>query len=120
MPREHRKRGQRKKKQKEGEDFQEIQETPNARIEVQRAPQIQPSWIEDAAEASVAPENNFEAPWGYVDPDVKAYFRTVEEQMLEWQETGKLQRDDTQKDKDPNEGQMCLVLLGGHASQHRP
>lgn len=120
MPREHRKRGQRKKKQKEGEDFQEIQATPNARIEVQWAPQTQPSWIEDAAEASVAPENNFEAPWGYVDPDVKAYFRTVEEQMLEWQSTGKLQRDDPQMDKDPNEGQMCLVLLGGHASQRRP
>jgi len=40
--------------------------------------------------------------------------------MREWQSTGKLQRDDTQMDKDPNEGQMCLVLLGGHASQRRP
>ena len=120
MPREHRKRGQRKKKVKEGEDSQGTQETPNARIEVQWTAQTQPSWIEDAPEAPVAPENNFEAPWGYVNPDVKAYFRTVEEQMLEWQSTGKPQRDEAQLDKDPNEGKMCLVHLGGHASQRRP
>jgi len=120
MPREHRKRGQRKKKQKDGEELQEIQETPNARTEVQSTAQTQPSWIEDAQEASVVPENNFEAPWGYVNPDVKAYFRTVEEQMLEWLSTGKLQRDEAQMDKDPNEGKIRLVLLGGHASQCRP
>jgi nucleolar protein 9 len=118
MPREHRKRGQRKTKRKEGEELQEIQETPSARA--QSTAQTQPSWIEDAAEAPVVPENNFEAPWGYVDPDVKAYFRTVEEQMLEWQSSGKLQRDEAQIDKDPNQGKACLVLSRGHASQHRP
>lgn len=110
MPREHRKRGQRKKKPKEGEEFQEIQETPNARTEAQWTAQTQPSWVEDATEAPVVPENNFEAPWGYVDPDVKAYFRTVEEQMLEWQSSGKPQRDEAQTNKDPNEGKACLVL----------
>jgi len=108
MPREHRKRGQRKNKRKEGEEFQEIQETPNART--QGITQTQPSWIEDPAEAPGVPENNFEAPWGYIDPDVKAYFRTVEEQMLEWQSSGKLQPDETQIDKDPNEGKVCLIL----------
>ena len=120
MPREHRKRGQRKKKREEGEDSQGIQETPNARIEAQSTTQTQPSWVEDAPEAPGAPENNFEAPWGYVAPDIKAYFRTVEEQMLEWQSTGRLQRDEAQLDKDPNEGKMCLVLLIDHDSRRRP
>jgi len=111
MPREHRKRGQRKKKREEGEEPKEIQDTPDARTDVQLTTQAQPLWIEDAPEAPVAPENNFEAPWGYVDPDVKAYFRTVEEQMLEWQSTGKLQGDEAPMDKDPNEGRMHLVLF---------
>jgi len=118
MPREHRKRGQRKNKRKEGEGFQEIQETPNVRT--QGIAQTQPSWIEDPAKAPGVPENNFEAPWGNVDPDVKAYFRTVEEQMLEWQSSGKLQPDETQIDKDPNEGGVYLILSRGHASQRPP
>jgi len=116
MPREHRKRGQRKKKGKEGEEAQEIREEPIARTEVQWTTQTQPSWIEDALVAPVALENDFEAPWGYVDPDVKAYFRTVEEQMLEWQSTGKLQRDEAQVDKDPNEGTMRIAFIRGHVS----
>lgn len=113
MPREHRKRGQRKKKEKEGDGVQEIQETPIARTEVQWTTQTQPSWIEDALVAPVAPENNIEAPWGYVDPDIKAYFHTVEEQMLEWQSTGKLQRDEAQVDNYSNEGTMRLVFFKG-------
>lgn len=120
MPREHRKRGQRKKRRKEEEDskeIQQIQETPNATTDVGWTTHTQPSWIEDAPEAPVTSENNVEAPWGYVDPDVKAYFRTVEEQMLEWQSTGKPQPDEAQADKDPNEGKVRLVLLGGHGSQ---
>jgi nucleolar protein 9 len=109
MPREHRKRGQRKKKFKEGEESREIQETPNEGTNIRWTTQTQPSWIEDAPEAPAALENNFEAPWGYVDPDVKAYFRTVAEQMLEWQATGKLQRDEAQMDKDPSEGGILLA-----------
>jgi nucleolar protein 9 len=112
MPREHRKRGQRKKNKKQGEEPQEIHETPIATNEAQSSAQTQPSWIEDAPEAPVAPEDNFEAPWGYVDPDIKAYFRTVEEQMLDWQSTGKPEREEAQVEKDPNEGTMGLVLLG--------
>lgn len=121
MPREHRKRGQRKKKRIEGEEIQEIQEIPIARTEVQSTTQTQPSWIEDALVAPVAPENNFEAPWGYVDPDVKAYFCTVEEQMLEWQQSArKPQRDETQVEKDPNEGTVSLIFLKSHVSMSRP
>lgn len=111
MPREHRKRGQRKKTRKEGEESQEIQATSNAQTDRPSATHTQPSWIEDAPEAPVVSETDFDAPWGYVDPDVKAYFRTVEEQMLEWQSTGQLQRDGPQMGNDLNEGKMRLVLF---------
>lgn len=47
-----------------------------------------------------------EAPFGYIEPDVKAYFRTVDEQIQSWQE------DETQPEHEdsglgPNEG-MCF------------
>jgi nucleolar protein 9 len=28
------------------------------------------------------------APFGYVDPDIKAYFKTVDEKLREWEEIG--------------------------------
>jgi nucleolar protein 9 len=56
-----------------------------------------PSWIRPAES-----EFNPEAPFGYVDADVKAYFRTVDSQMRDWQENAAYA--DESEDADPNEG----------------
>ncbi|KAI9447211.1 hypothetical protein F5148DRAFT_1344715, partial [Russula earlei] len=44
---------------------------------------------------------NLEAPFGYIDPELKAYFRTVNNQLKEWQQNwGEAGAED---DVDPNE-----------------
>lgn len=102
MPREIRKRGKKHKKAQHqvfpegqaqgGEDHQ-----PNNSGE--------PSWIVPAREAEdVHPE----APFGYVDPDVKAYFRAVDEQIQSWQED-RTQPANEDTDLNPNEG-ACFLL----------
>ncbi|KAH7103039.1 ARM repeat-containing protein [Auriculariales sp. MPI-PUGE-AT-0066] len=68
MPRENRKRGKKHKPQK---DEPEPIEQAVYEEEEHAAP-------EDQADAS-------DAPFGYVDPDVKAYFRTIDDQLREWQ-----------------------------------
>ncbi|PVF92971.1 ARM repeat-containing protein [Serendipita vermifera] len=65
--------------------------------DVENLPQAEedlPDWIEQAS-----PHQNLnpEAPFGFCDPDVKAYFRTVDTQLREWQELG--------VEKDVNEGE---------------
>lgn len=49
---------------------------------------------------------NPEAPYGYVDNDVKAYFRTLDIQIREWQEN-QWEREEGDVDgvKDSNEGE---------------
>ena len=100
MPREHRKRGKKHKKQPENEP--NIQEDLNvAHVE----PEVgEPSWIRPALENSQ--EINVEAPFGYVDADVKAYFRTVDEQIRGWQEADE-SRGIAEETTDPNEGTPC-------------
>lgn len=97
MPREIRKRGKKHKKSQlqvlpEGQEQGQDDHHPNNSGE--------PSWIVPAREAEdVHPE----APFGYVEPDIKAYFRTVDEQIQSWQEDGnQLEYEDG--GLDPNEG----------------
>jgi nucleolar protein 9 len=96
MPRENRKRGKKNKKKPEEEFFSEPQK-------VIPAPESdltgEPSWIRPAAEH--IPETNPEAPFGYVDTDVKAYFRTVDVQIRDWQ--GAHEETGVDEDVDPNE-----------------
>ena len=103
MPREVRKRGKKHKKAEHqvlpgGQVKQEPEDDhPNNSSE--------PSWIVSTREAEgVHPE----APFGYVDPDVKAYFHTVDEQIQSWQED-RTQPVDEDSDLDPNEG-VCFPL----------
>lgn len=102
MPREVRKRGKKHKKSQhqalpEGQTQEQEDHHPNNSSE--------PSWIVSAREAEdVHPE----APFGYVGPDFKAYFRTVDEQIQSWQEDG-TQPVDEDGDFDPNEG-VCIPL----------
>lgn len=46
----------------------------------------EPSWIIPAASRNNDESVNPEAPFGYVDAEVKAYFRTVDLQIRDWQE----------------------------------
>lgn len=94
MPRENRKRG--KKHKKVAEDTYVV---PVQHEEPVEEAQGGPSWIVSAPGAS---EFNEEAPFGYVDSEVKAYFRTVDVQIREWQEQPHpvAESDET----DPNEG----------------
>ena len=95
MPREHRKRGKKHKKNAEDQDGTQPNEAQSF-----SDPQAGPSWI---VPASTTTRNNQEAPFGYIDAEVKAYFRTVDTQIRDWQEEG-FQRTDTGEDEDPNEG----------------
>jgi nucleolar protein 9 len=79
MPKENRKRGKKRRREDEktatGGDAQES------------APELdnpKPSWIVSASKE--VPESNTDAPFGYVDADVKAYFRTVDIQLRQWQD----------------------------------
>jgi nucleolar protein 9 len=99
MPREHRKRG--KKHKKNPQDEHHIREDlDNAYIE----PEVgEPSWIRPPPKDS--PEINIDAPFGYVDPDVKAYFRTVDDQIRGWQDADET-RGMIEETTDPNEGML--------------
>lgn len=94
MPRENRKRGKKHKKVAE-----ETYAVPVQYEEPVEEAQGGPSWIVSAPGVS---EFNEEAPFGYVDSEVKAYFRTVDVQIREWQEQPHpiAEFDET----DPNEG----------------
>ncbi|KAF8626909.1 hypothetical protein AX15_004626 [Amanita polypyramis BW_CC] len=95
MPRENRKRGKRHNKNLKAEpESQPQRETIN-----------ELSWIRPADYA----EDNPEAPYGYVDNDVKAYFRTVDVQIRDWQESRGFEAaaDD---DKDPNEERHLFFM----------
>lgn len=86
MPREHRKRG--KRKRKDISDALEhdgiVENLPNV-AQGNQMEEDRPSWIETApVEQNIAPE----APFGFCDPDLKGYFRTVNDQLREWQEQG--------------------------------
>lgn len=95
MPRENRKRGKKHKK-----TIEDVPQTTNTQEQYEEEePQAGPSWIVPAAQNS---EFNPEAPFGYVDSEVKAYFRTVDVQIREWQDERYPVAED--ENVDPNEG----------------
>jgi len=99
MPKEFRKRG--KRPQKSATEYQapaEEQELPDD------GPSTKPSWI--VSPAADSQQHNPDAPFGYVDPELKAYFRTVDGQLKEWQQNwGDAEGDE---DVDPNESAPCF------------
>ncbi|SRR6266550_2851275 len=107
MPRENRKRG--KKHKKKPTEAENGESHNNTRHEAQSPIVTQggPSWMK-LAEPS---EHNPEAPYGYVDNDIKAYFRTVDIQIREWQEN-QWEREEGDVDgvKDSKDGKYSSFL----------
>ncbi|KAG8838019.1 Nucleolar protein 9 [Serendipita sp. 411] len=80
MPRENRRRGKRKKN-----DIQEdLDEKEPVKLK-EPEDEGQPSWIETG---HLNETSDPDAPFGLCDPDIKAYFRSVENQLKEWQDLG--------------------------------
>ncbi|KZT26897.1 ARM repeat-containing protein [Neolentinus lepideus HHB14362 ss-1] len=105
MPRENRKRG---KKHRKSAVEQEEQPFEGARYEETDAEnQAGPSWIVPLPQVA---ESNSEAPFGYVEVDVKAYFRTVDLQLREWQEQKNATEADVSGDIDPNEERRMFFV----------
>ncbi|THH33801.1 hypothetical protein EUX98_g467 [Antrodiella citrinella] len=101
MPRENRKRGKKHKKFAAEETYlQEEGQVPEPE------PEAGPSWITRAPERSA--QEDREAPFGYVDAEVKAYFRTVDLQIREWQEEHEYTEE--QGDSDPNEDRRLFFV----------
>ncbi|KAH6888360.1 armadillo-type protein [Coprinopsis sp. MPI-PUGE-AT-0042] len=108
MPRENRKRGKKHKKTKEEDDY-----APFSNVEQQNYPEEQPeighgepSWIRPSARQQ--DEFNPEAPFGYVEQDVKAYFRTVDVQIRDWQDNAVAE--EVSEDTDPNEQKRLFFV----------
>jgi nucleolar protein 9 len=111
MPREHRKRGKKHKKIAATGKIAEPSVSPELPLQnVEEEPQAGPSWIKPKPQ----PDVDREAPFGYVDADVKAYFRTVDIQIREWQDAreGMVVDAETNQDYDPNEGQYIIWYEG--------
>ena len=102
MPRENRKRGKKHRKQPE--------QVPEHQVNEEELDPIvesldQPSWIISGLKEGEEADPG--APYGYVDADVKTYFRTVDVQIRDWQE----KRDEGAgeiEDTDPNERMLLL------------
>jgi nucleolar protein 9 len=122
MPRENRKRGKKHKKPVPNEpeppaDLEVYQENADYEGEPQTGGfegGNRPAWVVREKEPQVNPE----APFGYVDADVKAYFRTVELQIRDWQEnpahTSAEYSGDIENDQDPNEGSSSFTGAPHH------
>lgn len=95
MPKELRKRG---KKHKKSAAPDKLPETPKDKHEERSR---EPSWIVPARKTEGV---DTELPFGCLDPDVKAYFRTVDDQIRAWQEDEDMP-DEEDVDLDPNEGE---------------
>ena len=93
MPREHRKRGKKHRKQANEEQG----------ISVPAEPEVidEPPWIRRVPGEPI--DVNGDAPFGYIDADVKAYFRTVDVQIRKWQESD-CENARAEEDEDPSEG----------------
>lgn len=101
MPKEIRKRGKGHKKY-----TNKYQPPAQEQESLGEGPSSKPPWIVPRADSK---QLNLEAPFGYVDPEMKAYFRTVDDQLKEWQENW----DDVQREEDidPNESAPCFPLM---------
>ena len=101
MPKELRKRGRRHKKSStEYQTHTQEQEVPD------EGPSSGPSWIVPQADPS-STQFNPEAPFGYVDPEFKAYFKTVDDQLKEWQQDRNFA--EGEEDVDPNESTASFL-----------
>jgi hypothetical protein len=117
MPREFRKRGKKMKKAADKGEWTPSQDDLRPREEdhahlhddLEEESRAGPSWIIPVAKDSE--ETNLEAPFGYLDADVKAYFRTVNVQIRNWQDNGV----EVGEDVDPNEGAWFLLGVFGMA-----
>ena len=99
MPKEFRKRGKRKPKVSK-EDTSEAEIKPLEPVEsTDSKTEAGPSWIGSSSQGG---HSDSDAPFGYVDPDVKAYFRVVDNQLREWQENVDEEAEED-ADADPNE-----------------
>ncbi|KAL1665643.1 armadillo-type protein [Schizophyllum commune] len=104
MPKEFRKRGKRTKKN----TTQDAPEPKSRREEPkpipEQPPHLQegPSWIVQAPQQET--ETNPSAPFGELDPDVKAYFRNVDTQLRDWQDN-----DGEGAASEPNEERRLFV-----------
>ncbi|QRV72650.1 Pumilio-family RNA binding repeat [Ceratobasidium sp. AG-Ba] len=97
MPRENRKRGKKKK----GDGHKEEPARYEAKPELEQEP-THPVWMH------TNDETNPDAPFGYVDPDVKAYFRTVDSKIQDWQSQGSTQGE--QDDGNTNEDKRMFLV----------
>ncbi|KAI0069190.1 ARM repeat-containing protein [Artomyces pyxidatus] len=104
MPRENRKRGKKHKKVASEEAAYEVQRPVEDQPEEVEEQQSGPSWIVPAQDNNRV---DSEAPFGYVDADIKAYFRTVETQLKEWQENAE---ENAEGDIDPNENRRIFLM----------
>lgn len=109
MPRENRKRGKKHKRQPEQPEHQvkfehekELEEEPEHIVESFE----KPSWIVPGPKREG--ETDPGAPYGYVDVDVKAYFRTVDLQIRDWQDKRDEGAEETE-DTDPNERMLHFL-----------
>ena len=91
MPREIRKRGKKKSKA-------EVQTSPTPQYVAEEPDAL--SWMHSSKPNP--PTNDLEAPFGYVDADVKAYFRTVDLRIRDWQSGA--EDIDLPEGVDPNQG----------------
>lgn len=91
MPKEHRKRGKKKRGNKEAVEHEAEQQAEEHHEEPN------PQWME------TNDDMNLEAPFGYVDPDVKGYFRTVDARIQDWQ-SQEYVPDDANEEGNTNEG----------------
>jgi nucleolar protein 9 len=119
MPRGLRKRGRRHKEETEQEEQAEVLDESHIdnqtaendfqtnHVQTGHSP---PSWIIPSASRYHDEGFNSEAPFGFVDAEVKAYFRTVDVQIREWQESPLEKGEEENVDADPNEG--VLIPLG--------
>jgi nucleolar protein 9 len=111
MPKEFRKRGKKTKKAAEKDETNILRRDQPPREDYtdnyEEEPQAGRSWIIPASKNSE--ETNLEAPFGYLDADVKAYFRTVDVQIRNWQEN-EAEAKEINESMDPNEGSTRLVL----------
>ncbi|KAG6328391.1 hypothetical protein ID866_10698, partial [Astraeus odoratus] len=100
MPKELRKRGKKHKKS------QQEAQSSEKHVSYDEKPSAEPSWIISARKPETV---NPEAPFGYVDPDIKAYFRTVDDQIRAWQEEEHV-LDEDNADLDPNEAKRLFFV----------
>ena len=110
MPKENRKRGKKHKKNTQGglddSGFRGSQvDTPDHGQEGHHTP----SRIVSTPKAHSLPEIHPETPFGYVHDDLKAYFRTVDLQIRDWQEDRG--RDQEIDGSVGNEGAWFTVVL---------